>query len=174
MNALAATAAAAAAGAGLEAIVSGLESVRPVAGRLRMRAALNGARLIDDSYNANPGSVRAGLASLAAIPGEHWLVLGEMRELGADSGRLHAEIGALARESGVTRLLAVGDESRYAVEAYGAGSQWFAGVEDLIAVARTGLTEGVTVLVKGSRSNRLERVSDALATDGGAASGGGH
>ncbi len=71
--------------------------MRPVAGRLRMRAALNGARLIDDSYNANPGSVRAGLESLAKLPGEHWLVLGEMRELGADSDRLHAEMGALAR-----------------------------------------------------------------------------
>jgi len=174
MNALAAAAAAAAAGAGLDAIEGGLSSVRPVAGRLRLRAALNGARLIDDSYNANPGSVRAGLTSLAAIPGEHWLVLGEMRELGADSGRLHAEMGALARDSGVSRLLAVGDESRYAVEAYGAGGQWFAGIEDLIADARSGLRSGVTVLVKGSRSNRLERVADALAADGGNAGGGVH
>ncbi len=174
MNALAAAAASAEAGAGLEAIASGLASVRPVAGRLRLRAALNGARLIDDSYNANPGSVRTSLVSLAALPGEHWLVLGEMRELGADSGRLHAEMGALARECGVSRLLAFGDESRYAVEAYGAGGQWFAGVDDLIAAARSGLDEGVTVLVKGSRSNRLERVADALAADGGAAGGGGH
>jgi UDP-N-acetylmuramoyl-tripeptide--D-alanyl-D-alanine ligase len=174
MNALAAAAAAAAAGAGLDAIESGLASVRPVPGRLRMRAALNGARLIDDSYNANPGSVRAGLASLATLPGEHWLVLGEMRELGGDSGRLHAEIGALARESGVARLLAVGEESRHAVEAYGAGGQWFAGVEDLVDDARPGLRAGVTVLVKGSRSNRLERVADALAVDGGNAGGGVH
>jgi len=172
MNALAAAAAAAAAGAGLDEIASGLASVHPVAGRLRMRAALNGARLIDDSYNANPASVRVGLASLAALPGEHWLVLGEMRELGADSGRLHAEMGALARESGVHRLLAVGDEARYAVEAYGAGALWFAAVEDLIDTARSGLGEGVTVLVKGSRSNRLERVADALAADG--AGTGGH
>jgi len=174
MNALAAAAAAAAAGAGLDAIEAGLASVRPVAGRLRLRPALNGARLLDDSYNANPGSVRAGLASLAALPGEHWLVLGEMRELGADSARLHAEIGALARESGVARLLATGDDSRHAVEAYGAGGQWFAGVDDLIATARSGLGAGVTVLVKGSRSNRLERVADALAADDGAARGGGH
>jgi len=97
-----------------------------------------------------------------------------MRELGADSGRLHAEIGALARESGVARLLATGDDSRHAVEAYGAGGQWFAGVDDLIATARSGLGAGVTVLVKGSRSNRLERVADALAADDGAARGGGH
>jgi UDP-N-acetylmuramoyl-tripeptide--D-alanyl-D-alanine ligase len=174
MNALAAAAAAAAAGASLDAIADRLAAVRPVGGRLRMRAALNGARLIDDSYNANPGSVRAGLASLAKLPGEHWLVLGEMRELGADSDRLHAEMGALARESGVARLLAIGDESRHAVEAYGVGGQWFAGVDDLIEVARSGLGADVTVLVKGSRSNRLERVADALAADGSAAGGGGH
>jgi UDP-N-acetylmuramoyl-tripeptide--D-alanyl-D-alanine ligase len=174
MNALAASAAAAAAGATLDAIESGLISVRPVAGRLRMRVGLNGARLIDDSYNANPGSVRAGLASLAKLPGEHWLVLGEMRELGADSDRLHAEMGAFARESGVSRLLAIGDGSRHAVEAYGVGGQWFAGVDDLIEVARSDLGEDVTVLVKGSRSNRLERVADALAADAATATGGGH
>jgi UDP-N-acetylmuramoyl-tripeptide--D-alanyl-D-alanine ligase len=174
MNALAAAAAASAAGASLEAIAAGLASMRPVAGRLRMRAALNGARLIDDSYNANPGSVRAGLESLARLPGEHWLVLGEMRELGADSDRFHAEMGAFARSSGVSRLLAVGDESRHAVEAYGVGGQWFAGVDDLIRVARSDLGKDVTVLVKGSRSNRLERVADALAADGGTAGRGGH
>ena len=174
MNALAAAAAASAAGASLDAIAGGLAAMRPVEGRLRMRAALNGARLIDDSYNANPGSVRVGLESLARLPGQHWLVLGEMRELGADSDRLHAEMGELARSSGVSRLLAVGDASKHAVEAYGVGGQWFAGVDDLITVARSDLGEDVTVLVKGSRSNRLERVADALAADGGTASSGGH
>ncbi len=174
MNALAAAAAASAAGASLDAIADGLASMLPVAGRLRMRAALNGARLIDDSYNANPGSVRAGLESLAKLPGEHWLVLGEMRELGADSDRLHAEMGALARQSGVSRMLAIGDESRHAVEAFGVGGQWFAAVDDLVAVARSDLGKDVTLLVKGSRSNRLERVADALAADGGSAGGGGH
>ncbi|MCJ7452034.1 MAG: UDP-N-acetylmuramoyl-tripeptide--D-alanyl-D-alanine ligase [Steroidobacteraceae bacterium] len=174
MNALAAAAAASAAGASLDAIADGLASMLPVTGRLRMRAALNGARLIDDSYNANPGSVRAGLESLAKLPGEHWLVLGEMRELGADSDRLHAEMGALARQSGVSRMLAIGDESRHAVEAFGVGGQWFAAVDDLVAVARSDLGKDVTLLVKGSRSNRLERVADALAADGGSASGGGH
>jgi UDP-N-acetylmuramoyl-tripeptide--D-alanyl-D-alanine ligase len=174
MNALAAAATAAAAGASLEAIAEGLASVRPVAGRLRLRPALNGARLIDDSYNANPGSVRAGLRSLAAVPGEHWLVLGEMRELGEDSPRLHAEIGELARSSGVQRLLAVGEEARRAVDAYGEGGEWYADVDTLIAAVQPAMQEGVTVLVKGSRSNRLERVADALAADGAAAAGGGH
>ncbi|MFO1406472.1 MAG: UDP-N-acetylmuramoyl-tripeptide--D-alanyl-D-alanine ligase [Steroidobacteraceae bacterium] len=174
MNALAAAAAAAAAGAGLDEIEAGLAAMRPVSGRLAMRAAAGGARLIDDSYNANPGSVRAGLRSLAALPGEHWLVLGEMRELGPDSARLHAEIGAYARETGVARLWAVGDDARHAVEAYGVGGEWYAHVEDLVAAARPGLRPGVTVLVKGSRSNRLERVADAFAAGGATAGGGGH
>ncbi|NJD32032.1 MAG: UDP-N-acetylmuramoyl-tripeptide--D-alanyl-D-alanine ligase [Gammaproteobacteria bacterium] len=174
MNALAAAAAAYAAGAGLDAIVQGLESMRPVSGRLTVRPAVNGARLIDDSYNANPGSMRAGLQSLATVPGEHWLVLGEMRELGEDSPRLHSEIGEFARQCSVQRLLAVGDEARYAVDAYGPGATWFASVDDLIEVAKSGLREGVTVLVKGSRSNRLERVADALSTGGASSHGGSH
>jgi UDP-N-acetylmuramoyl-tripeptide--D-alanyl-D-alanine ligase len=148
--------------------------MRPVSGRLNLRAAAGGARLIDDSYNANPGSVKAGLRSLAALPGEHWLVLGEMRELGEESARLHAEVGAFARETGVARLYAVGDEARYAVEAYGTGAEWYARAEDLVEAARPGLRADVTVLVKGSRSNRLERVADALAVDGVRTAGGGH
>ncbi|HQR24179.1 MAG TPA: UDP-N-acetylmuramoyl-tripeptide--D-alanyl-D-alanine ligase [Steroidobacteraceae bacterium] len=172
MNALAAAATAAAAGASLDAITAGLGSVRPVAGRLQLRAALNGARLVDDSYNANPGSVRAGLKALATVPGEHWLVLGEMRELGEDSARLHEEIGDLARTSGIRRLFAVGEDARRAVEAYGAGGLWFADVEELVAAARPHLRSGVTVLVKGSRSNRLERVADALAAEGAPGRGG--
>jgi UDP-N-acetylmuramoyl-tripeptide--D-alanyl-D-alanine ligase len=113
--------------------------------------------------------VRAGLRALAALEGQHWLVLGEMRELGEESPQLHAEVGEFARQCGVARLFAVGEEARHAVETFGAGATWFAGVEDLIASLRAGLAPGVTVLVKGSRSNRLERVAAALgagATDG--------
>ena len=162
MNALAAAAAAYAAGAGLDAIVAGLERMRAVAGRLEVKTLPGGARLIDDSYNANPASVRAGLRALAALEGQHWLVLGEMRELGEESPQLHAEVGEFARQCGVARLFAVGDEARHAVEAFGAGATWFASVEDAIASLRADLAPGVTVLVKGSRSNRLERVAAAL------------
>jgi len=172
MNALAAAAAAHAAGAGLDAIVEGLGRVRAVSGRLEVKQVSGGARLIDDSYNANPGSVRAGLRALAALEGQHWLVLGEMRELGEESAQMHAEIGEFARQSGVARLFAVGDDARHAVEAFGAGATWFASVEDLIASLRAELAPGVTVLVKGSRSNRLERVAAALGA--GAADGGSH
>jgi UDP-N-acetylmuramoyl-tripeptide--D-alanyl-D-alanine ligase len=162
MNALAAAAAAYAAGAGLDAIVAGLGRMRAVSGRLEVKHLPGGARLIDDSYNANPASVRAGLRALAALEGLHWLVLGEMRELGDESPQLHAEIGEFARQSGVARLFAVGEEARHAVEAFGAGATWFAGVEDLTAALGAQLAPGVTVLVKGSRSNRLERVAAAL------------
>jgi len=167
MNALAAAAAAHGAGAGLDGIVEGLGRMRAVAGRLEVKQLPGGVRLIDDSYNANPASVRAGLRALSALEGEHWLVLGEMRELGEASPQLHAEIGEFARRCGVTRLLAVGDEARHAVETFGAGATWFKGVEDMTALLATELRPGVTVLVKGSRSNRLERVAEALGAGGG-------
>jgi UDP-N-acetylmuramoyl-tripeptide--D-alanyl-D-alanine ligase len=169
MNALAAAAAAHGAGARLDAIVEGLGRMRAVAGRLEVKLLPGGARLIDDSYNANPASVRAGLRALSALEGEHWLVLGEMRELGDESPRLHAEIGEFARSCGVTRLLAVGDEAHHAVETFGAGATWFKGVEDMTAVLASELRPGVTVLVKGSRSNRLERVAEALGAGSGRA-----
>ncbi len=166
MNALAAAAAAFAAGANLDSIVDGLAGMRAVAGRLEFKALEAGGRLIDDSYNANPASVRAGLWALTALPGEHWLVLGEMRELGEESARLHADIGEFARDCGVKRLFAVGDEARHAVETFGAGATWFAVVEHLIESLRGEVRPGVTVLVKGSRSNRLERVAIALGAGG--------
>jgi UDP-N-acetylmuramoyl-tripeptide--D-alanyl-D-alanine ligase len=173
LNALGAATAAHAAGADLDAIVRGLASMRPVSGRLELKAALNGARLIDDSYNANPGSLRAGIVSLASVPGEHWLVLGEMRELGPGTSELHAEIGEFARATGVHRLLAVGDEARHAVESFGPGASWFANPDELIETARHELKPGITVLIKGSRANRLERVAAALSTLG-ASNGGAH
>jgi UDP-N-acetylmuramoyl-tripeptide--D-alanyl-D-alanine ligase len=141
--------------------------MRPVAGRLEFKALVGGGRLIDDSYNANPASVRAGLRALEQLGGERWLVLGEMRELGEGSSQLHAEIGEFARQCGVSRLLAVGEEAHHAVEAFGAGSTWFASAEDLIASLAEGVGPGITVLVKGSRSNRLERVAAALCAGGG-------
>jgi UDP-N-acetylmuramoyl-tripeptide--D-alanyl-D-alanine ligase len=171
MNALAATAAAMAAGASLDAVQRGLQSMRAVSGRLEVKAALGGARLIDDAYNANPGSLRVGLRALAEVPGERWLVLGEMAELGEDGPRLHAEMGAYARECGVTRLLAVGAGSKPAVEAFGPGASWHASTDELVAALLPDLHAGLTIYVKGSRVNRLERVTAALT---GTAAGGGH
>ena len=171
MNALAAAAAAMAAGASLDAVQRGLASMRAVAGRLEVKPALHGARLIDDAYNANPGSLRVGLRALSTVPGERWLVLGEMAELGAEGPQLHAEMGAFARECGVSRLLAVGAGSRPAVESFGPGASWYAGTDDLIRTLQDELHTGLTIYVKGSRVNRLERVTAALVPGPGQAGG---
>ena len=162
VNALAAAAAAAAAGASLEDIALGLADFRPVPGRLQLKAGLADSWIIDDSYNANPSSVRAGLEVLRSLSGVTWLVLGDMAELGNHTGDSHADMGRFARECGVRRVFALGKESAKAVEAFGAGGEWFADADALIARVRDELSAGVTVLVKGSRVNRLERVVQAI------------
>jgi UDP-N-acetylmuramoyl-tripeptide--D-alanyl-D-alanine ligase len=163
INALAAAAAARAAGASLEVIAAGLATVRAVKGRLHRIAAPHGSWLIDDSYNANPSSLRAALELLHDLEGEKWLVLADMGELGEFSQQSHVEAGALARASGVTRLFAAGPMSAHAAEAFGRGAEWFPDVEALIRRVATELGPDTTVLIKGSRMNRLERVVEALA-----------
>jgi UDP-N-acetylmuramoyl-tripeptide--D-alanyl-D-alanine ligase len=166
-NALGAAAAACAVGVEVDDIVAGLAAMKSVAGRLELKPALNGAFLVDDSYNANPSSLKAGLDAFRTFGGARWLVLGEMRELGASADELHAEVGRYARQAGIQRLFAVGEGSRFAVEAFGQGAQWFASLDALIAEASKSLTSGVAVLIKGSRANRLERVAAALALNKG-------
>ncbi len=171
-NALGAAAAAHAAGATLDDIVAGLADMRAVAGRLNLLPAIHGAFLLDDSYNANPSSLRAGIDTLQSLPGAHWLVLGDMLELGAGADELHAEMGAYARAAGINRLLAVGPHSHFAVEAFGSGAEWFGNVESLIAKVQGILKPNVTILIKGSRANRLERVAAALVAGVSAAANG--
>ncbi|HLY53477.1 MAG TPA: UDP-N-acetylmuramoyl-tripeptide--D-alanyl-D-alanine ligase [Steroidobacteraceae bacterium] len=174
-NALAAAAAAASAGAALEHIVAGLAAVRAVPGRLQFRRAASGGWLIDDSYNANPSSVRAAIEVLATLPGRRWLVLGDMAELGTFAAEEHAGIGELARRAGVERLYATGVLMQRATAAYGAGAEWFADVPTLIAALRAALgstAAEVRILIKGSRFNRLERVVEALAAAPSAGTGG--
>lgn len=161
-NALAACAVALALGIDKKAIVAGLEAVQPVGGRLQTRNGLNGARIIDDSYNANPASLLAGLKVLAACQGERILALGDMAELGDQAAQLHAEAGSQAAALGIDRIYASGRLSRYAVEAFGGRGEFFERQEDLIEAMRPELHEGVTVLVKGSRSSHMERVVEAL------------
>lgn len=162
-NALGACAVAFAAGATLEDLVQGLAAMKPVAGRLELKPAIRGAFLVDDSYNANPSSLKAGLDAFRSFAGSRWLILGEMKELGHNADALHGEVGRYAKEAGVARLLAVGEGSKHAVDAFGEGAKWFASLDDLIADARASLSAGVAVLIKGSRANKLERVSNALA-----------
>jgi UDP-N-acetylmuramoyl-tripeptide--D-alanyl-D-alanine ligase len=161
-NSLAAAAAAVSAGASLDDVVAGLAAMQPVAGRLQPGRTTQGARLIDDSYNANPSSMRAGIDVLVSMPGRHWLVMGDMGELGEHARTSHVEVGQYARERGVQRLFATGPLSTLAVEAFGAGAEWFADTEALARTVNAALTPDVTLLVKGSRSNRLERVVTSL------------
>jgi UDP-N-acetylmuramoyl-tripeptide--D-alanyl-D-alanine ligase len=168
-NALAAAAAASAAGASLEDIAAGLAEFRSVSGRLQLKHGLRDSWLIDDSYNANPSSVRAGLDVLRMLTGPTWLVLADMAELGEHASDSHADLGRYARECGVRRLFALGPQSSRAVETFGSGGEWFQDIESLIRRLQAELAPGVTVLIKGSRVNRLERVVQALV--GGGSSG---
>ena len=163
LNAGAAAAAAIAAGAGLDAVRDGLAAVRPAKGRLESKRGPRGAEIIDDTYNANPVSLRAGLLVLAEKPAPRWLVLGDMAELGPDGASLHAEAGRRARCHGVERLLVLGDLSAEAARAFGGGATHFEDRAALVERLREELPDGATVLVKGSRSMAMERVVDAIA-----------
>jgi UDP-N-acetylmuramoyl-tripeptide--D-alanyl-D-alanine ligase len=162
-NALAACAAAYALGIPARAMQAGLEAFGGVPGRLQRRVAASGAVVIDDTYNANPESVKAAISVLAAEPGRRLFVMGDMGELGGESGQMHAEVGEFARESGIDALMAMGEASRQAVQAFGRGATHFDELEPLIRAASREAERGATVLVKGSRFMRMERVSDAIA-----------
>ncbi len=157
-NALAASAAALAVHIEPQVIAQGLAAFKGVKGRLQSKVVLHGATLIDDSYNANPGSVRAAIEVLAQAPGEKILVLGDMGELGAEGAQLHAEIGRYAQEKGIDALFCLGDLSRHAAQAFGAGAQHFERIQELLEDLENRLSPTTTVLVKGSRFMEMERV----------------
>lgn len=159
-NALAAAACAHAAGAPLSAIVQGLESFRPVTGRMQPKQLSSGYQLIDDTYNANPDSVRAAIDVLAQLKGRKVLVLGNMAEIGDNSSELHAEVGAYAKERGMDELLTLGGDASHAAQAFGARAHQFETLEDMVAYLLA--LEPSHVLIKGSRSARMERVVAAL------------
>ncbi|MDJ0748548.1 MAG: UDP-N-acetylmuramoyl-tripeptide--D-alanyl-D-alanine ligase [Woeseiaceae bacterium] len=165
-NACAAAAIAHAVGVELDTIRAGLESVNPVGGRLEPLFGVNGSALFDDSYNANPISVMAAAEFVASLPGESWLVLGDMKELGDDAAELHREVGEAARASGVDRLFAYGDLAAHAAEGFGEHASWHSSIGALVSELGAQLTADVSVLVKGSRSMRMERVVDALREPG--------
>lgn len=175
-NALAAAALAMGVGIGLRHIVAGLQAARPVGGRLVSHRLGGGATLIDDSYNANPASLDAAIDTLAATPGERWLVIGDMRELGVDGAALHAGCGRRAKASGIARLYALGELSAAAVAAFGEGARHFdehAALAEALAVdlqayrgagqaATHDAGHGLRVLVKGSRGSAMDRIVQAL------------
>ncbi len=158
MNALAAAAAAFALDVSHRSIVAGLAGFGGIKGRLQRTAALHGSTFIDDTYNANPDSVRAALAVLAQQPGRKLLVLGDMGELGSDAAAMHAQIGLAARAAGVERLLALGELTKETAGAFGAGAMHFERIQELLAELENELAPDTTVLVKGSRFMQMERV----------------
>jgi UDP-N-acetylmuramoyl-tripeptide--D-alanyl-D-alanine ligase len=161
-NALSAVAVAMALGVAPEAIRAGLAALKPVPGRLCPRLGSSGLRLIDDSYNANPDSLLAAIRVLTSLPGRHWLVVGDMAELGEDAVAMHREIGEAAREAGVDHLCAVGDLSAAATDAFGRGARHFPDQATLIAALEAELGTGDLVLVKGSRRAAMDLVVEAL------------
>ena len=159
-NALAAAAAAWAVGADLDEIRCGLEDLHGVNGRLQALSGRFGATVFDDTYNANPGSLNAAMETVASSPGRKWLVLGDMKELGPGAATQHEEAGQRAKALGFERLYALGEHSRQAAQAFGTGGVHFESMETLLEALNRALGEGgnIILLVKGSRSMRMERV----------------
>ncbi|MDW5378660.1 UDP-N-acetylmuramoyl-tripeptide--D-alanyl-D-alanine ligase [Halomonas sp. HP20-15] len=164
-NALAASAAALALGAAEADVLAGLQTVAATPGRLMMSEGIRDCRLLDDTYNANPGAVKAALDTLATLPAPRWCFLGAIGELGADSAAWHAEVGHYARAQGIDFLGTLGAEAEPAARAFGAEGCHFANWEALMRYAHEHLPVGASVLIKGSRSAGMERLVAELRAD---------
>lgn len=162
MNALAAAASCLAAGASLVEVAQGLTQFAGVKGRLQQKRAASGAHLIDDTYNANPDSMKAALDVLKGQAVNAVFVMGDMGELGADAEAMHAEIGRYAKDCGIRQLFALGKMSQAAVQAFGPQAQHFESLPSMVEALNKAVTAQDTVLVKGSRFMQMERVVQAL------------
>jgi len=161
-NALAAASVALALDIPPAAIARGLMGYSGVRGRLHKVVAANGATVIDDTYNANPDSMKAGLEVLSRMRAPRWFVMGDIGELGPSAPELHAEVGAAARDLGIDHLLTLGELSRNAAEAFGQEAKHFEQIESLLAHLDGHVSPMASVLVKGSRFMRMERIVDHL------------
>lgn len=168
-NALAACACAHAVGIAPAVMCEGLNNFRPYTGRLQVKRALNGATVIDDTYNANPDSVRAAIDVLAECAPPTVLVLGDMGEVGEHGVEFHREVGAYARNRNVSSLCAIGAQSGAAAGAFGAAGTHADSIEQLLERVKASATPQATLLIKGSRFMRMERVVNALTGDNGGA-----
>lgn len=162
INALAAAAACLALDIELEQIKQGLESLLPVKGRLQPLIGSRGNIVIDDTYNANAASLEAGLDVLINCPGKPWLILGAFGEQGPNSPQIHHNLGKLIKAKGVKRLMAVGDDARNTVQAFGQGASFYATQNELINALNGELQGNEALLIKGSRAQRMEHVTTAL------------
>lgn len=163
LNALAASSVGWGCGGDAAQIRAGLVEVQAEPGRLQIREAAHGATLIDDSYNANPDSLRAAIRTLSGRQGLKVLIIGNMAELGSRAAELHSEVGREARHAGIDVLIALGEMAGLAADVFGDNAKKFDSFESLISDTHRMLRPGVTVLVKGSRSAQMEQVANALA-----------
>ena len=163
-NALAASAAAVALGISNKDIARGLGNMQAVYGRLQRKAGFNGAELIDDTYNANPDSMKAAIDVLATQKTSTIFVMGDMAELGENAPQMHADIGLYAKQKGIEQFFAFGALSAKASLAFGDNAQHFDSIESLVSALKVQMKQGVTVLVKGSRFMQMERVVKQLLT----------
>lgn len=164
-NALAASTAAVALGVQNQHIAAGLAQFGGVHGRLEYKHGYNGAALIDDTYNANPDSMKAAIQVLSRLDTTRVFVMGDMGELGADSPAMHAAVGAYAREHNIQYLFTLGEQSQQASLAFGGVAQHFTDVELLASAIKPLMQEGLTVLIKGSRFMKMERVVKLLESE---------
>lgn len=162
LNALAATASTLAIGIDLQSIKNGLETIKPAPGRLQVHQFENGAKVIDDTYNANPFSLQAAVNTLSTFSGKKILVLGDMKELGSEAKIIHEQAGKAIREAGIDNLFTYGDLSENTSAVFGEGAYHFKEHEKLIRALRPYLNNDTTILIKGSRSMHMERVIAGL------------
>lgn len=165
INALAAAASCLAVGIGLQQIKQGLEKMKPVTGRLQPVIAEKGNIIIDDSYNANPGSFKVALEVLMQCEGEPWVILGALGEMGPDSVKIHEELAELIKSKNVVRLLAIGSDAKYTSRTFGIGATFFSTQDQLIKELKMKLKGNETLLIKGSRAQKMENIVAALVAD---------
>ncbi len=166
MNALAAVAASMAAGATLSHVKKGLEKLQPTAGRLELKAGMNDASILDDTYNANPASLAAGMEVLKDFERERVLVIGDMAELGDAAPEVHRRMGELARKMGINRLFAIGELTRMTVQGFGAGAVHVDSHDSLVDALRRVMHSNMVILVKGSRVMHMEQVVRGISRGG--------
>lgn len=162
LNALGAAAASLALGISLAQIKDGLEKMTPVKGRLQKQLGHLGCTIINDTYNANTTSLKAALEVLVQCEGEHWVILGAFGELGSESDRLHSEMGEMLKAYHVKQVFAVGEKMQHTIEAFGENGHYFTSHEALLAALLPRLTGHETLLIKGSRAQRMENIATAL------------
>jgi UDP-N-acetylmuramoyl-tripeptide--D-alanyl-D-alanine ligase len=161
-NALAAIACTLAAGIDVDAVKRGLEAFAPVNGRLQRKTARNGALVIDDTYNANPDSVRAAIDVLAQLKAPRLLVLGDMGEVGDQGPQFHAEVGAYAKARGIEQLFTLGELAQHSATAFGSNATHCGEIDSLKTIVDATVTPQTIVLVKGSRFMKMERIVQHL------------